>query len=88
MDGVTTIAVSSAASLVGGFLLKVLWDWFTNRGAETRAVTAVLLEKISRDIESIHGRLDKNFNMIYERLRQAELTIVKNNEQIEMMREK
>ena len=88
MNDAVTIAVSSAASLLAGILGKVLWDWIQSRGSEAKAVTSVLLENISKNIEKIQLRLDKNFDDIYERLRQAEMTIVKNCEQIEAMKSK
>jgi hypothetical protein len=87
-DPVMLTAVSSAGSVVVGILGKVLWDWIQSRGLEAKAVTSVLLENISKNIEKIQERLDKNFDDIYERLRQCEMTIVKNTEQIESMRQK
>lgn len=88
MNDAVTIAVSSAASLLVGILVKVLWDWIQSRGNETKAVMSVLLENISKNIEKIQVRLDKNFDEIYERLRQCEMTLVKNTEQIEAMKDK
>jgi uncharacterized protein HemX len=88
MNDAVTIAVSSAASLVVGILGKVLWDWIQSRGSEAKAVTSILLENISKNIEKIQERLEKNFDDIYERLRQAEIAIVKNCEQIEAMKSK
>lgn len=82
------IAVSSASSIVVGILGKVLWDWIQSRGGEARAVTSILLENISKSLDKIQERLDKNFDDVYERLRQVEMTLVKNTEQIESMRVK
>lgn len=83
MGGLSGDALMVVLGLIGGFIVKIIWDWITKQGSEARAVTAVLLDKISKDISKIEERLDKNFDDIFERLRLCELNQTRTSERLE-----
>ena len=83
MGSLSNDALMIFLSLIGGFIVKIIWDWLTKQGSEARAVTYVLLDKISKDISIIEVRLDKKFDEIFERLRLCELNQTRTSERLE-----
>jgi len=79
-----TSIVVAVTGLIGGILIKIVWDWLSTRGEETRAVTAVCLKNISEDIKSI----DKKLETLFERNREIEIETTKNCERISSIEEK
>lgn len=75
------MVVMAVIGTVLGFITKIVWDWVSNRGKETQAVTTIIMERMSKDIEKIL----RNMDVMFERLRQLDLVTTTHCEKIKVL---